>query len=87
MKKFVEDCDKDRKGALDEGQLAEGLNRVFARPQGFPVPQPERPDASPPRYGSSAGAPSGSGRGTEHHTPPGPVLQPDDDWPRETQEP
>lgn len=58
------------------------------RTQGSPIPQqPDAPDTSPPQYGSPPGTPSGSGWGTERHTPPGPVLQPDDDWPRETQEP
>jgi len=59
------------------------------RTQGSPIPRPpDGPATSPPEYGAPAGFPrSGSARGTERHTPPGPVLQPDDDWPRETQEP
>jgi enterochelin esterase-like enzyme len=48
VKKFFKECDKDNKGALDEKQLAEGINRLLAsrntgrpgrpggRPGGFP---------------------------------------------------
>ncbi len=35
VRKFFEDTDKDKKGRLDEKQIAEGLNRLFPRPPGF----------------------------------------------------
>ncbi len=38
VKKFFADCDKDRKGTLDEKALADGLNRLFPAPPGFGAP-------------------------------------------------
>jgi enterochelin esterase-like enzyme len=35
-KQFFKECDKDNKGALDEKQLAEGINRLLAAPGGRP---------------------------------------------------
>jgi outer membrane protein assembly factor BamB len=35
VKKFFTDCDKDKKGTLDEKQIAEGINRIMPRPGGF----------------------------------------------------
>ncbi|MGE3803500.1 MAG: CotH kinase family protein [Gemmataceae bacterium] len=51
IKQFFASCDKDKKGFLDEGKLADGLNAIFPRPQGFPPPQggPRPPDGQPPR--------------------------------------
>jgi enterochelin esterase-like enzyme len=46
-RQFFEECDKDKKGVLDEKQIADGINRLLA--QGA-SPQPGRP-----------GAPRGSG--------------------------
>lgn len=35
VKKFFTDTDKDKKGTLDEEQLAEGLKRILPQPKGF----------------------------------------------------
>jgi S-formylglutathione hydrolase FrmB len=34
VKKFFEECDREKKGALDEKQLAEGINRLLAAQRG-----------------------------------------------------
>lgn len=57
-KKFFEDADKDKKGALDEKQLAEGLNRIIPRPPGFGPPPGGA--APPPGTGRTAGALAGA---------------------------
>lgn len=36
VKKFFAESDKDKKGALAETQVAEAINRLLPRPQGFP---------------------------------------------------
>jgi spore coat protein CotH len=38
VKKFFKDCDKEKKGTLDEKALADGLNRLFPAPPGFGPP-------------------------------------------------
>jgi spore coat protein H len=38
VKKFFADCDKDKKGKLDEKQIAEAINRISPRPPGFGPP-------------------------------------------------
>jgi len=40
LKRLFEECDKDKKGALDEKRLADGLNRLLPRPPGFGAPPP-----------------------------------------------
>src|SRR5262249_12850216 len=36
VKKFFNDCDKDKSGSLTEAQLAAGLDRIWPKPKGFP---------------------------------------------------
>jgi hypothetical protein len=38
VKKFFADCDKDRKGKLDEAAVAAGINRLLPAPPGFGPP-------------------------------------------------
>ncbi|MBI1914630.1 MAG: CotH kinase family protein [Planctomycetes bacterium] len=47
VKKFFKDCDKAKKGKLDQQALAEGLNRLFPPP--------------PPGFGPPGGGPGGPG--------------------------
>ncbi len=48
VRKLMEDADKEKKGLLDEGQLAEALNRIAPPPQPFPGGPPQGGRGGPP---------------------------------------
>src|SRR5262249_19206397 len=56
VKRFFQDSDKGKKGALDERAIADGINRIFPRPPGFGPPPGGRP-------GGADGPPGGFGPG------------------------
>ncbi len=62
-KKFIAEFDKDKKGSLEEAQIAEALNRAFPRPQGFPGGPPGGGPPGPPPGGGPPGPPPGGGPG------------------------
>lgn len=47
INKFFAECDKDKKGILDETQIAEGINRLLPPPPGFPGVPKDGPDGWP----------------------------------------
>ncbi len=61
VKQLFSECDKDKKGSLDENQIAQGLGRIIPQPQGFPGGPPGGPGGPPGGRGGRGGQPGGPG--------------------------
>ena len=59
VKRFFAECDKEKKGTIDEKAIADGLTRLWPRPPGFGAPggAPGAPPRGPGGFGGPAGGP------------------------------
>src|SRR5262249_31292535 len=74
VKMFFAECDKDKKGFLDEKKIAEGINRILPKPKGFPGGPggpPGGPGGPPGGPGGGPGGPPGGPPGGGLGGPPG----------------
>jgi spore coat protein CotH len=70
VKKFFANCDKDKKGSLDEAQIAQGLGHIIPQPPGFPG----GPGGPPGGRGGPGGPPGGPPDGPGGLPQPGQIM-------------
>ncbi len=71
IKRFFADADKEKKGTLDETQLADALNRILPQPKGF---GPKDGPKGPPKDGPKDGPKDVVKGGPFGFVPPGKML-------------